>query len=301
MTISLEEMIEKRHPAPGWVTMFEVANATGYRTKRHADAVALGIWPSHGHELHGFEVKRSRSDVQKELSDPAKADAIGEYVDHWWLVVGDLKIIDGIVVPATWGILYPRGQVLRVHRKAPKRKAKAVDRGFSAAMIRNVIEGWVPKRVHDELKKTAKEEAMKQIANDKQWELESGLRDLADLRVTIKRFEEASGVNITQHYGNDDERIMSLSSWEIDKIGEAVKIVREAREAAGRTRFHGDDPVSLVKGELHSIEHAIRDHETAIGNRRAAADRVRELLARLDTSKPAQPVQLPFIDQGFES
>ncbi len=291
------DLIRKRHPSPSWIVVEELGNATGSYVNRHADAVAIGLWPSHGHELHGFEIKASRSDLKREFDDPSKADAVGKFCDFWWLVVTDLKILDGLAVPIAWGVLYPKGKVLRIHQKAPKRDATAITRGFSAALIRKVCLSWVPKHEHEELKKTARDEAMKQLTNDRAMERDIAVRELADLRKTIDRFQEHSGVDIAQRY--HDDNMIGLSSWELEQIGTAVKIVREARELSGRSRFASDDPVALVKSELAGIVRAIGNHEMAIGNRRAAADRVRDLLTRLEADAKSEPFQLSLVE-GIE-
>lgn len=120
----LFKLILKRHEGPGWIVLAEVGNSTGTNTQRHADAIAMGIWPSRGFSLHGYEIKVSREDVKKELRDPGKADAVGQYVDYWWLAISDLSIIDGLEIPESWGILVPKKSALRVHRQAPLRSSK---------------------------------------------------------------------------------------------------------------------------------------------------------------------------------
>lgn len=93
----------------------------GYRTTtplRTADAMAVDLWPSSGHRIHGFEVKVSRSDWLTELKDPDKAMAFRPYVDHWWLVVPDTSIVRGDLPPG-WGLLAPTSAgTLRVRNKA---------------------------------------------------------------------------------------------------------------------------------------------------------------------------------------
>ena len=87
-------LIRKRHEGPAWIVVTEVANGTGGHAKRHADALALGLWPSHGHAIIGYETKVSREDVKKELRDPSKADPVGKFCDEWNLVISDESIID---------------------------------------------------------------------------------------------------------------------------------------------------------------------------------------------------------------
>jgi hypothetical protein len=93
----------------------------GYRTTtplRTADAMAVDLWPSSGHRVHGFEVKVSRSDWLTELKDPEKAEAFRPYCDHWWLVVPDAGIVRGDL-PDGWGLLTVTRGGLRAHKRAP--------------------------------------------------------------------------------------------------------------------------------------------------------------------------------------
>jgi len=279
---NLWTMIEKRHPAPGWQVMFEVSNGTGYRADtRYADALAIGIWPSHGYAIHGYEIKQSREDLKKELSDPRKADAIGKYVDHWWLVLADIKLCEGIEIPPTWGILAPKGQILKVHRKAPKRKATPINRAFAAAMIRRVTEHWVPKHVHEEYKKNAAELARKEIERERKDRRDDLEYRLEQTLHAVQQFEKASGLKITaERY----DGVTSMSnSWELDRLGDVVAIVRRARE---HKRYFGDVPqneaASIIRGELRDTERQIEQHERAVANRREVADRLRREIARLE-------------------
>lgn len=215
MTATLEEMIDKRFPAPGWCVLWEVANGTGWKTKRHADAVAIGIWPSHGYAIHGIEIKRSRADLMREFKDPSKADAVGKYCDHWWLVLADAKIADGVQLPASWGVLAPKDQLLRVVKKAPQLKPKAVDRSFFAALVRNVMTGYVPKHEHDALKDRQRDEIVKELEQTRAYQRESLELDLQRLKATIEAFEKASGVEV--------------SSYNAGNIGAAVRTVLDLR------------------------------------------------------------------------
>jgi hypothetical protein len=281
------DLVRKRHDGPAWVVVEELGNSTGGNVSRHADAVAIGLWPSRGYEIHGYELKASRGDVQKELNDPSKADAVGKFCDYWWLVVEDLKIIDGLVIPDAWGILYPKNKVLRVHRKAPKRvDVTPVHRGFVAAIVRRVCEGWVPKHVHEELKKNGLELAKAELLRERKWEIENNAHELKALRTSLQRFEEWTGVSISQRYGGDGD-LHALNDWELQRIGDAVKVVRQAREAIGRHAWQSDNAEALVRAELDGIERSIRNHEHSIASRRAAADQLRMLLESLSEDQKA--------------
>lgn len=189
-------LIQKRHSGNGWHVFTELANATGGRAERRADAVAVGLWPSNGYEIHGYEIKNSRADLQRDLSDMTKSHAVGKYCDYWWLVVDAAVNLDGLVIPKQWGILVPRNAVLRVVRKATKRKTTPVDRGFNACMIRHATEKYVPlaqlQAVREELYQA--KHAPGQPNND--YALKELRRAHDNLLATIQQFKEASGIDI---------------------------------------------------------------------------------------------------------
>lgn len=82
-----------------------VKNQAGFDARRCADFIAVDCWPTGGIELHGHEVKVSRSDWLHELKDPTKAEAFKRYMDRWWLVVPDAKIVKPGELPEGWGLL----------------------------------------------------------------------------------------------------------------------------------------------------------------------------------------------------
>lgn len=101
----LREALSKRYPAPGYTTMFEVRDATGFDATRSADALVLGMYKSRGMLLQGFEFKVSRSDWLCELKDPRKAETWMRYCHHWWLLTQDPGIVHPGELPPTWGLL----------------------------------------------------------------------------------------------------------------------------------------------------------------------------------------------------
>lgn len=55
----------KRWRSPEWAIMWEVGEGTGAASGRYADAVMMSLWPSRGLELHGVEIKVSKSDWKR--------------------------------------------------------------------------------------------------------------------------------------------------------------------------------------------------------------------------------------------
>lgn len=119
-----------------YVFATHVHDASGFSYRRTADAVAMDLWVSRGLELHGHEVKVSRSDWLTELRDPEKSAAVGRYCDRWWLVVPDLSIVRQGELPAGWGLLVAGPARVYAAVKAPKRRPEPVTRTFMGALLR---------------------------------------------------------------------------------------------------------------------------------------------------------------------
>lgn len=126
------------------VVLEEVAPGTGfYGASRYADVLVLGVWKSSGQRLDGFEVKASRADLKKELSDLSKHHALARYCDSWTLVAWDEKVlVDGI--PKDWGVMVTRdgtsGREIQVQRKAAKRTPEPWPRQFVCSLVRNAFQ-----------------------------------------------------------------------------------------------------------------------------------------------------------------
>ncbi len=143
----IKAALRLKYAAPQYATLEEVRNATG-RTKRrqssgprYADMIAMALWPSLGLEIIGFEVKTTRADWLKEISDEKKAVAVQQYCDRWYLVVPhknyEKTVRDG-ELPATWGMLtVDDAGVVREIVVALKLDARPITRAFLASLMRN--------------------------------------------------------------------------------------------------------------------------------------------------------------------
>lgn len=148
MTSILRDLVRGYFSGQEWFITFEVGNGTGFDVKRHADAVAMNLWPSRGLSLHGVEIKASRTDWQKELANPAKAEEIHQYCDFWWLVTANGVVKDINEIPPGWGFMEmtKRDSLVEDENNAPKLKLRRqptkqerpylIDRGFVAGILR---------------------------------------------------------------------------------------------------------------------------------------------------------------------
>lgn len=97
-----------------------IRSCSGFDAPRTADFMAVDLWRSTQHAIHGHEVKVSRSDWLVELKNPHKAEAFRPYMTYWWLVVSDPKIVKDGELPSGWGLIAVAGNKLRVKVHAPK-------------------------------------------------------------------------------------------------------------------------------------------------------------------------------------
>lgn len=217
MTTSGQVMdaLRLRYPSPTqYALIAEVGNSTGFSCRRHADAVAVGLWPSRGIDIIGIEIKVRRSDWQKELEQPEKAEAIAQYCDHWFLAVGDAEIVKEGELPSNWGLLVPKDdKTLRCAKDAPLlTDAKAPDKGFIAAMLRKACEQLAPEAELKRAFASGRDEGVRAGQQQVNWSKEREFDELKRLEKYVAQFEKASGVSIRHE-------------WKLDKIGEAVRMI----------------------------------------------------------------------------
>lgn len=122
------------------VFLSEVADGTGF-ARGYADAVAVSVWPSE-FGAEGYEIKASRADLKRELSDLSKWERIGRYCTKWWLVVWDRRWLEDDRIPASWGLLAYSAETadLETVRNAREQKPDPWPNAFIAALIRRAAE-----------------------------------------------------------------------------------------------------------------------------------------------------------------
>lgn len=218
-TLSVNEIylaLEDRYPKNAWAFFSEVRNGTGYsRAERYADGLAMSLWPSRGIDLHGIEIKVSRSDWLSELKQPEKADAICQYCDYWWVAVGDAEIVKLSELPSNWGLLIPRGEKLYAKVDAPKLTAKPLDRLLVASILRKAQSSYskIPESLlNDAVNKKVKNttDALKDVHSRAMKYLQN---ELDQSRADIANFEKLTGAKINR--------------WDNDRSAAAVKFIMQ--------------------------------------------------------------------------
>lgn len=216
--------LERRFAPPEWVLFREVGNATGMHCRRHADAVAMNLWPSRGMELVGFEIKSSRSDWLREMANPEKAEAVMQYCERWYLVVDGEDVARAEEIPVTWGFLVlPDGKKLHQVKEAPLRAAKPIDRGFVASLLRHAHEQRPGKAELELARREAADEAFQRGLDSGKAAGKGDSKQLENLKKTLERFEAASGIHISEY--DDDYRG--------EELGQMVKLLDSITSANG--------------------------------------------------------------------
>jgi hypothetical protein len=197
----------------------EVGNGTGSNCRRHADMVAMGLWPSRGLFLEGIEIKVSRSDWLSELRAPEKADAVGKFCDFWWLAIGDPSIVHEGELPANWGLLVLDGEKLKLAKQATKLEAAPLDRTFVAALLRRAAEAQ--DRIRQDALSEGREKGLADAPKNAERDRTSAEDDLATLRESVNAFERKSGLKIDE--------------WNGGRLGDVVAKIQALRYAADPT------------------------------------------------------------------
>ncbi len=135
----VRKALARKFPAPEYALFYEVSDATGGRHSRSADAIAMGLWPSRGLSLQGFEIKVSRSDWLSEMRNPAKAEAIARFCTYWWIVTPPGIVKDG-ELPEGWGLYEVQPNGIRCVKQAPKLEPQPIEMPFLAALLRRADE-----------------------------------------------------------------------------------------------------------------------------------------------------------------
>ena len=203
-----------RFSAPEFAFFEQVANGTGYGARSWSDAIAFGIWPSRGLLIHGFEVKVGRGDWLKELKTPSKSEAVQKFCDRWW-IVAPKGMIETSELPATWGLIdiSEKGKCY-IEKEAPPLESEPPTKQFVAAILRRHHEVWSKALAAEHVRGV--DEGAKNGAGDIGDKLERVKSQLENLCENVEKFEKASGVNIR-------------SRWELDQIGDAVRVLTSAR------------------------------------------------------------------------
>lgn len=199
-TGELERRLHNKYHGDDFALCFDVRNDAGFHASRAADAMGIGLWPSRGCHLYGFEIKASRTDWLKELKNAAKAEAFIPYCDYWYIVAGSREIVKPGELPEGWGLIVPRGEGLEIVTPAATNpEPRKMPRGMLAALVKRAQtqnpNAGVLKQAFEKGEKVGFERG-KNTRPDNGHELER----LRALRVHVDSFHKATGIDVEYTY-----------------------------------------------------------------------------------------------------
>lgn len=255
------------HYGEGYRLVEQVADHTGFRASRWLDAMAFGLWPSRGLEIHGIEVKVSRSDFRREIENPKKADATAGRCDRFF-IAAPAGIVDPLhleTLAPTWGLLEivaDRGgkRTVRTTKRAERiEQRQPVDRDFLAAVLRRLPSPT--DELREEIRAEVERENEARIENAVVNRLARETNGYASLRETVATFEAAAGINLADFRGG-------YSNGGIEHAGQAIRLL--------------SDELGGWQSARNRLSNVADQAQRRGDDVTAAAARVRELVSALD-------------------
>jgi hypothetical protein len=238
----------RRHYLPegrvaGGVFAPEIGSPDG---KRRADLIWMPTTTAGGNGLHGHEVKVTRTDLLVELAEPAKAEPWAQYCTRWWLVVAHPALVEGLEVPAPWGVMSPpsgrRTRTMTVLKPAPELKPRDPAPGLARLAA---------------------------------WMLNSRDEEMVELRRRVEQAERGERVARAQY-----ERLRVEGVREADPdVERAAKIIAMVRERTNRTRLWRNASDEDVVAAIIDASATADAAETARREIRQLMDNVDRVLA----------------------
>lgn len=206
-TAHARAMLHKRFTAPEWALLEEVAPATGGGT-RYADAIAVNLWNSRGHAIHGFEIKVSRGDWLRELKAPEKAEPLYRYCDYWWILAPRGIIKDG-ELPVNWGHYELRESGIVLGTQGTKLKPEPVTREFFASLIRRGQESLAA--TAETMCRLKVMQAREEIDERVKREVADSCRRHKELQDQLAKLSEETGIDFNSRYNLPSARMLKLA------------------------------------------------------------------------------------------
>lgn len=242
----LYTLLRRRYPAERYALLPQVRNGTvrngtGFsrRVVRTADAVAVGLWPSRGLEVEGFEIKVDRRDWLRELARPDKAEEIAGYCDRWWIVAPDMSICPSDEIPSAWGLLLPVRGSLQAARAASKLDPKPLDRSFVAALLRKAASTHTTDAALDAARDAGYASGYEVGVREQKGSAEHARRQLEEHRQTVAEFEQAAGVRVLDPWNHGSIAAHVAAARDVDTLRDRLKqTAATAERIAADARRH---------------------------------------------------------------
>lgn len=249
---------------PEWAYMEHVRNDAGFNANRTIDAMALGLWPSRGMELHGYEVKISRADFRRELADVEKMDAFAHILDRFW-IVAPAGVVPAVELPSSWGLLEVTDKgTIRQKTAAPLLTTTRADikrsmlvpllRAAGAALSITPNEAALIEARNKGFESGVRSAG--QSADQYKSMYEAQLKETQKMREQVRAIEKALGQRLTGSYFNDAEAHLKSVAAAVkmavagdEAVRSAERSVRQALVTLQRTQESLASSALYITGE----------------------------------------------------
>lgn len=235
-TAALKNALAARYQAPEWAYFPEMRNGTGGNHSRTSDGFAMNCYPSRGLELHGFEIKASVGDLDAELRSPDKADALGRYMDFWWLVTTvEIRDARQLTIPGSWGIMVRRKERLVVVQKPIMIESETFPRSLLASILRRACK--IDHGAIDAAKRDGINEGYRAAAKNSvgQGEHDQIVEKLRSLNQRVSDFESASGIQ--------------MKGYDLGRVGDGLKRMLRNEQA----QVHAQNSLRDLKTRIETV------------------------------------------------
>lgn len=179
---------------PGAVFLTEVT-APG-NSRRRADAIHIGLWSSRGYGIDVHELKVSKADFQREIDDPAKAEAWWPHCNRFWIVAPDTAVAPPEMLPSGWGLMIPNPRGARRFKVVVKAEERQIQP--SIELLATLLTCTETRRV-SQLAQQQRELDQRHHTVLRQAQIEAARAASPDVRKRldlIEQVEKASGFNL---------------------------------------------------------------------------------------------------------
>lgn len=232
-----------------------VRNGAAFNANRTLDAVAIALWPSRGLTIDGFEVKVSRSDWQRELAQPEKAEDACKLVDRFSIVAPRGVVLDG-ELPATWGLLEVVGKRLVTTKAAPPLRppdlvrSSTISRDFLVGILRSIPAAVPRVTAEGELR------AAERKGHDDGYKVAEQQRQDAERRAqkaetALAEFGAILGIELHPGWHGRHEA-------KLTEVAEGLRAVLSGEEKVEQARRRVTSVVQQLRDEADRIERGVR-------------------------------------------
>lgn len=176
-----------------------LTEVTAPHSTRRADAVWVGLYQSRGYGIDVCELKVSRSDFEREISKPAKAEAWWSYSNRFWIVAPDVDVAPPDRLPEGWGLMVPKKRGRRFQVVVPPaERDPVIDLELLVRLVVRLNSSF--DRVISEQRTAHRDEVAELRRRHHESLEEAGAGYEARSRLeALEEFEAAAGIRIEHH------------------------------------------------------------------------------------------------------